>query len=253
MEGGKEHRDTARRLVGAEGSSRDLVPKVVRRSGAPTGNAGREREELELSLGLSTNGRFGVDLASKRMRRSSSVTNVTLNADSAGNGGPELVRTCSMLPEFGTMRMDKLKSVAGGSGLQVHAAANGALKPNGAGSTELPKPSVESKGNLVNGAKANTTEGSCAGGQPAALIVSIDEALMKSGMVDMPFVSTKGYEPNHSKTEGFLYRYKRGEEVKIVCVCHGLFLTPTEFVRHGGGGDVAFPLKHIVVTPFSPC
>ncbi|XP_042068461.1 ninja-family protein AFP3-like isoform X2 [Salvia splendens] len=209
MEGGKEHRDTARRLVGAEGSSRDLVPKVVRRSGAPTGNA--------------------------------------------GNGGPELVRTCSMLPEFGTMRMDKLKSVAGGSGLQVHAAANGALKPNGAGSTELPKPSVESKGNLVNGAKANTTEGSCAGGQPAALIVSIDEALMKSGMVDMPFVSTKGYEPNHSKTEGFLYRYKRGEEVKIVCVCHGLFLTPTEFVRHGGGGDVAFPLKHIVVTPFSPC
>ncbi|KAG6415694.1 hypothetical protein SASPL_123108 [Salvia splendens] len=151
MEGGKEHRDAARRLVGAEGSSRDLVPKLVRRGGAATGNAGREREELELSLGLSTNGRFGVDLASKRMRRSSSVANVTLNADSAGNGGPEPVRTCSLPPEFGRPRMDTLKSVAGGTGQQVHAAANGALKPNDAGSRELPKPPpVESKGNLVN-------------------------------------------------------------------------------------------------------
>ncbi|XP_047938421.1 ninja-family protein AFP3-like isoform X2 [Salvia hispanica] len=197
MEGGNGHRDTA-------GSSRGLVPKVVRRSGAPTGNA--------------------------------------------GNCGPELVRTCSMPPEFGTPRMDKWKSVA------VHAAANGALTDNGAGSTELPQPSLQSEGNLVNGAnQANTTGGSSAGGQPADLIVSIDEALMKSGMVDMPYVSTKGYGPNHRKTEGFLYKYKRGEEVKIVCVCHGLFLTPAEFVRHGGGGNVAFPLKHIVVTPSSLC
>ncbi|XP_041993487.1 ninja-family protein AFP3-like isoform X2 [Salvia splendens] len=211
MEGGKEHRDAARRLVGAEGSSRDLVPKLVRRGGAATGNA--------------------------------------------GNGGPEPVRTCSLPPEFGRPRMDTLKSVAGGTGQQVHAAANGALKPNDAGSRELPKPPpVESKGNLVNGAnQANTTGGSCATGQPSALIVNTDEALVKSGMVDMPYVSMKGYGPNHSKTEGFLYRYKRGEEVKIVCVCHGLFLTPAEFVRHGGGGDVAFPLKHIVVTPFSLC
>ncbi|KAM7267503.1 hypothetical protein ACFE04_009669 [Oxalis oulophora] len=68
---------------------------------------------------------------------------------------------------------------------------------------------------------------------------------------DMPSVSTKGLGPNGKKIEGFLYRYKKGEEVRIVCVCHGSFLSPAEFVKHAGGGDVEQPLKHIVVTPSS--
>ncbi|KAL1558969.1 ninja-family protein AFP3-like isoform X1 [Salvia divinorum] len=259
MEGGEEKRNTTRRFLGAEGTSRDLMPnpKLERRGSAPTENADREREELELSLGLSTNGRFGVDLASKKMRRSSSVANVMLNADSAGNGAPrgaELVRTCSLPPEFGRMRMDKMKSVDGGEGLQVHAGANGGFKASVARSRELPKPSVQSKGNLVKGATQTTTVGvSCTRGRPAALVANTNESLLKSGMVDMPYVSTKGFGPNHRKMEGFLYRYKRGEEVKIVCVCHGMFLTPAEFVKHGGGGDVAYPLKHIVVNPFPLC
>ncbi|EPS72568.1 hypothetical protein M569_02189, partial [Genlisea aurea] len=66
---------------------------------------------------------------------------------------------------------------------------------------------------------------------------------------EMPFVSTKGGEGS-SKVEGFLYRYKKGEEVRILCVCHGQFLSPAEFVKHGGGADVEHPLKHIVVNPF---
>ncbi|KAK6129158.1 hypothetical protein DH2020_037090 [Rehmannia glutinosa] len=74
--------------------------------------------------------------------------------------------------------------------------------------------------------------------------------LLKNAMLDMPYVSTKGNGPNGRKIEGFLYRYKKGEEVRIVCVCHGMFLTPKEFVEHGGGGDVEQPLKHIVVNPF---
>lgn len=68
-------------------------------------------------------------------------------------------------------------------------------------------------------------------------------------MEEMPCVSTTGDGPNGRRIEGFLYRYKKGEEVRIVCVCHGSFLTPAEFVRHAGGGDVAHPLRHIVVTP----
>jgi Tify domain binding domain len=63
----------------------------------------------------------------------------------------------------------------------------------------------------------------------------------------MPCVSTKGEGPNGKRIEGFLYKYKKGDEVRIVCVCHGRFLTPAEFVRHAGGGDVAHPLRHIVV------
>lgn len=65
----------------------------------------------------------------------------------------------------------------------------------------------------------------------------------------MPCVSTMGKGPNGKKIEGFLYRYQKGEEVKIMCVCHGNFLSPAEFVKHAGGGDVANPLKQIVVNP----
>ena len=68
-------------------------------------------------------------------------------------------------------------------------------------------------------------------------------------MEEMPCVSTRGDGPNGRRIEGFLYNYRKGEEVRIVCVCHGSFLTPAEFVKHAGGGDVAHPLRHIVVNP----
>lgn len=68
-----------------------------------------------------------------------------------------------------------------------------------------------------------------------------------SSVEDMPSVSTRGAGPNGRRIEGFLYRYGTGEDVSIVCVCHGSFLTPAEFVKHAGGGDVAHPLRHIVV------
>ncbi|XP_074562221.1 ninja-family protein AFP3-like [Curcuma longa] len=69
----------------------------------------------------------------------------------------------------------------------------------------------------------------------------------------MPFVSTQGEGPNGRRVEGFLYKYGKGEEVRIVCVCHGSFLTPAEFVKHAGGVEVANPLQHIVVnsSPFA--
>lgn len=62
----------------------------------------------------------------------------------------------------------------------------------------------------------------------------------------MPSVSTIGEGPNGRKVEGFLYKYMRGQ-ICIVCVCHGSFLTPAEFVRHAGGREVANPMKHIHV------
>ncbi|ONI19024.1 hypothetical protein PRUPE_3G254500 [Prunus persica] len=73
--------------------------------------------------------------------------------------------------------------------------------------------------------------------------------IVRNVLENMPCVSTKGDGPNGKRIEGFLYRYKKGEEVRIVCVCHGSFLSPAEFVKHAGGGDVAHPLKHIVVNP----
>ncbi|OEL28111.1 Ninja-family protein 1 [Dichanthelium oligosanthes] len=66
-------------------------------------------------------------------------------------------------------------------------------------------------------------------------------------MRDMPSVFTQGL-PNGNRVEGVLYRYGNGEAVRIVCICHGSFHTPAEFVEHAGGGNVANPLRHIVVS-----
>ncbi|XP_076885314.1 ninja-family protein AFP3-like [Bidens hawaiensis] len=74
---------------------------------------------------------------------------------------------------------------------------------------------------------------------------------IRSNALDMPCVFTQGDGPGGRRIEGILYKYGKGEEVKIMCVCHGSFLTPAEFVRHAGGTDVVHPLKHIVVNPNS--
>ncbi|KAM3359173.1 ninja-family protein AFP3 [Capsicum galapagoense] len=66
---------------------------------------------------------------------------------------------------------------------------------------------------------------------------------------NMPCVFTKGDGPNGRRVDGILYRYSKGEEVRIMCVCHGSFHSPAEFVKHAGGTDVTHPLKHIVINP----
>ncbi|MED6130597.1 hypothetical protein PIB30_002189 [Stylosanthes scabra] len=62
----------------------------------------------------------------------------------------------------------------------------------------------------------------------------------------MPNVTTVGEGPNGRRVEGFLYKYRNGQ-VCIVCVCHGNFLTPAEFVMHAGGIEVEDPMKKITV------
>lgn len=64
---------------------------------------------------------------------------------------------------------------------------------------------------------------------------------------EMPCVISAGDEASGKRIEGLLYKYKRGQ-VCIVCVCHGCFLSPTEFVMHAGGKEVADPMKHITVS-----
>ncbi|TKY55021.1 Ninja-family protein AFP3 [Spatholobus suberectus] len=62
----------------------------------------------------------------------------------------------------------------------------------------------------------------------------------------VPGVTTTGDGTTGKRIEGLLYKCKRGQ-VCIVCVCHGSFLSPTEFVMHAGGKEVADPVKHITV------
>lgn len=73
----------------------------------------------------------------------------------------------------------------------------------------------------------------------------------ESRMNSMPSVVVTGDGPNGRRIEGVLYKYGKGEEARIMCVCHGSFYSPAGFVEHAGGTDITNPLKHIVVSPNS--
>ncbi|CAF2062925.1 BnaC06g30430D [Brassica napus] len=72
-----------------------------------------------------------------------------------------------------------------------------------------------------------------------------------NGKKEMPCVFTRGDGPNGKRVDGILYRYGNGEEVKIMCVCHGDILSPADFVKHAGGPHVDHPLRHIIVNTSS--
>ncbi|KAL7135657.1 hypothetical protein ABFS83_11G112800 [Erythranthe nasuta] len=308
-----------------DGVSRDLMKRNhfsnERDEAAAADDNDDDGGEVELSLGLSMNGRFGVDPSSKKLRRSSSVSNLFLVGGGAGGsvqargdareGHAPLGRTCSLpaeteewrrsreiqsarCMEARKKRMEKLKNVRVGKEVQYEnsseedAAVNGNVNNNcfrenlnfvqsspqgsigsssggSAGGSSSGVPNFQTQLMIGGGRQNNPPEqgagpGARGGGRqnnppeqgavPAAARGGGNDELVKNALLDMPYVSTRGFAPHFNKIEGFLYRYKKGEEVKIVCVCHGLFLSPAEFVKHGGGGDVAQPLKHIVVNPF---
>lgn len=274
-------------------------------------------ENVELSLGLSLNGRFGVErrraVVNDRLIRASSVADFSsfpsaMEDPTTLTVYPPLTRTCSLPMETGDewkqrqglqslrrseakrKRVEKLKN---GKGLlseeNCDAKRRNAMKGNELWQSSPPSllppfprpspfPSQVSIGSPGSGGSSGVSdlesqpfsgrnkdvEVKSTSSQQSTLhkipslspyksnsVVSnrsSDETL-KMMFADMPCVSTKGDGDNLKKVEGFLYRYKKGEQVRIVCVCHGHFLTPAEFVKHGGGGDVEHPLRHIVVNP----
>lgn len=98
--------------------------------------------------------------------------------------------------------------------------------------------------NIIRAADEPSKKRSCTEGR-----LNGAKEMERNMLEEMPCVSTKGDGPNGRRIEGFLYKYRKGEKVRIVCVCHGRFLTPEEFVKHAGGGDVTHPLRRIVVNP----
>ncbi|KAG2301425.1 hypothetical protein Bca4012_059695 [Brassica carinata] len=206
--------------------------------------------EIELDLGLSLNGRFGVDpLANKKLlARSPSAPDFVVNDDRS-----ELSRTFSLPVETEELRKRKelqslrrleakrKRSEKQRNAREKHKADKvvdeGSSGSGSSGLSELdtaPRPPVQAITNKFKETSPSSAQ------SPTAARNIID---------DMPCVSTTGDGPNGRKIDGFLYRYMKGQEVRIVCVCHGSFLSPAEFVKHAGGRDVTHPLKHIVVNP----
>lgn len=153
-----------------------------------------------------------------------------------GVGGESLIRTSSL-----TTRV-------GGLGLNGEKELDQVVPPSpqgGGGSIGSSSGTSESEGQGQQNAQGATPMDTESSNKVAKVQNKTKD--FKNLFEDMPSVTTKGEGPNGKKIEGFLYKYGKGEEVRILCVCHGSFLTPAEFVKHAGGGDVTNPLKHIVV------
>ncbi|KAI4373349.1 hypothetical protein MLD38_011482 [Melastoma candidum] len=282
-------------------------------------------EGVELTLGLSLGGRFGVDRApgspsSKRLTKSSSIAGITplpmevqgtfeaeeMAASAVVGRGPEtmrrpvLMRTTSMpvsrdeeewrkrkekqslrRMEAKRRRSEKLRGygslgeIAGASSASPSSAAHEAMEWED-GIPPGPRSYTESRSFFINqllqgrGSGQDSLHSSTprAGAVPMEELVVADprgpererervdnrgKEIGRSAVEELPCVFTKGEGPNGRRIEGILYKYGKGEELKIMCVCHGSFLSPAEFVRHAGGEEVANPLRHIVVNPNPNC
>ncbi|XP_030449249.1 ninja-family protein AFP3-like [Syzygium oleosum] len=241
----------------------------------------QETEELELSLGLSLGGRFGVDKSSKRLTRSSSIAGsfpLFREDDSAARTTPPtpsytaLVRSSSLpteteeewrkRKELQTLRRmeakrrrsEKQRSVKDDK-LEIETQVGVPAAKQGSSGCSDARSSLGSQ--TLQQRVSQDTVGSSGG-------VSVEQMTSTQGpdssesrgketststMEDMPCVFTKGEGPNGRRVDGILYKYGKGEEVRIMCVCHGSFYSPAEFVKHAGGGEVAHPLRHIVINP----
>ncbi|KAI4302172.1 hypothetical protein MLD38_037954 [Melastoma candidum] len=108
-------------------------------------------------------------------------------------------------------------------------------------SSEMAFPAMKpSTGNLKEGVRDTFPRRDAQENKPKVHGMSLTED-------KMPCVFTKGDGPDGIKVDGILYKYGKGEEVRIMCVCHGKFLSPAEFVKHAGGGDVANPHRRIFI------
>ncbi|KAI3796088.1 hypothetical protein L1987_38751 [Smallanthus sonchifolius] len=307
--------------------SRDLLQRFTG-SGDPKGSD--PEEEVELNLGLSLGGRFGVD-KSKLVRSSSiaailpvvkddDVLGVRKEKTGAGGSYSGLIRTASLpvetedewrkKKELQSLRrlaakrrrsekqrsltrvereeyvaaMGRVGSSVGpsfGSGKwdSSVATSDGLAPPSVPGSVESQTSSVSefesrhfqgssTEGEASLASAQSSQERTNQDGTSSSRSKAVEPAVrqsrpktenppnnkgkeIRSSTADMPCVFTQGDGPSGRRIEGILYKYGKGEEVKIMCVCHGGFLTPAEFVKHAGGTDVVHPLKHIVVNPNS--
>lgn len=304
-----------------------------------TTSDGEETEEIELNLGLSLGGRFGVDKSSKKLTRSSSIAgSIPLLRDydaltTPPASYPLLMRTSSLPTETEEewrkrkemqslrrmeakrRRSEKQRNLRGELSLEEVKLNKGNWVPTWASKQsgvvnrgnnlagqqqqqQASQGSVESQGGSSSGLSemvSKPVQGSSSGGE--ARSPTSNQSLQERGsqedldssgtkknenacrasstemenfskkldsaenigreigtnaMEDMPCVFTKGDGPNGRRVDGILYKYGKGEEVRIMCVCHGSFLSPAEFVKHAGGSDVNHPLRHIVINSSGP-
>ncbi|EOA32371.1 hypothetical protein CARUB_v10015638mg [Capsella rubella] len=243
--------------------------------------AEEEEKDVELTLGLSLNGQFGTDPRSRKrnnfeLARSSSIPEGFFFHELRSAGGDmmqrraedmfQLDRTRS-LPVVTEMETERKRMRSEKTRVFMESPVHPLSKDQNRAEVEEEKarafmefkipPTKEKEvkdGFVVPGPvneKGKTGNTARKKKKKDAEVSGMEKA--RNILEDMPCVSTRDVGADGKRVEGFLYWYGGNkEEVKIVCVCHGSFLSPAEFVRHGGctvsDDDVTInPLKHIVV------
>ncbi|XP_062190140.1 ninja-family protein 3-like [Phragmites australis] len=190
----------------------------------------------------------------KRLERRNSMNS---GRSSAGGGGSGAGRDDSQEPSYPIglqLRRSVTSQGSTSSSLPEQGGAGGAeVKSSSAMNTSSDNTSGQNSSLPSTGSTGRPQNGTVREQPPLRTLQSLTMRtastadLRKRMLDDMPLVSSKLDGSNCRRIDGFLYKYHNGDEVRIVCVCHGNFLTPAEFVRHAGGGDVPNPLRHIVV------
>ncbi|KAL4319172.1 hypothetical protein GQ457_18G024520 [Hibiscus cannabinus] len=246
---------------------RNLLQRFIpREPQASTRSEDEQEEQVELNLGLSLGGRFGVDKHANKLKRSSSIAGPIpifreihgADATPSPVPRPALTRASSLpteteeewrkrkeLQSLRRMAAKRRRSEKQRSSREENRALQGA-RSSGEARSSGSSLSLQDPGNREATGSSGTETGE-------TLHKTIENKGKERGntLGDMPCVFTKGEGPNGKRVDGILYKYGKGEEVRIMCVCHGSFLSPAEFVKHAGGGDVDHPLRHIVITPSS--
>ncbi|CAH8385746.1 unnamed protein product [Eruca vesicaria subsp. sativa] len=221
-----------------------------------------EGKDIELTLGLSLNGQFGTDPRSRKRKnfelaRSSSIPEGFVFDGQRSGGDMRQTVTCGASDMF---QLDRTRSLP----VKTETEAKRKRQENTTVQAEakpfllfnVPPPTKEREekdGFLVPGPVNGRGKNGNTAKKRNQEVSGMEKA--RNILEDMPCVSTRDVGADGKRVEGFLYWYGGSkEEVKIVCVCHGSFLSPAEFVRHGGGtvsdggGDVTSnPLRDIVV------
>ncbi|GMJ04615.1 LITTLE NINJA, ABI five binding protein 2 [Hibiscus trionum] len=248
---------------------RNLLQRFIpRETQASTRSEDEQEEEVELNLGLSLGGRFGVDKHANKLKRSSSIAGsipvfreiggANSNTTPPSVPRPTLIRASSLpteteeewrkrkeLQSLRRMAAKRRRCEKQRSSREENRALQGA-RSSGEARSSGSSLSLQDPGNPeVTGSSGIET------GETLHKTIENKGKERGNAMEDMPCVFTKGEGPNGKRIDGILYKYGKGEEVRIMCVCHGSFLSPAEFVKHAGGGDVDHPLRHIVINPSS--
>ncbi|KAE8689262.1 Ninja-family protein AFP3 [Hibiscus syriacus] len=251
---------TRQRRSGGRGRSCSVKEKEAKRKRSGQEEE-EEEEEIELSLGLSLNGRFGVDPRAKKLKRSSSIPDFINNSTEKTTEEEWRKRKelqCLRRMEAKRKRSEKQKNLKavrdrrrGGCGEENCEDDKGEVGGRGpCDAIYASQASIGSQGSETQrcpDARSPTSVKLATETEQKPIIIPGKTVIEKSEKLsgvgekkrniveDMPCVSATGDGPNGKKIEGFLYRYRKGEEVRIVCVCHGSFLSPAEFVKHAGG------------------